>query len=298
MSSMADLSVFRSIRQRTGLGNIIALGTTKVRCLTFKIYVHDVPLTPTPLTPCSAHLEGFINFALNNFPIDPDAVNLHGFSSGGIQIHNMMSTACKIEPLISVASSYGSGNVFSPPTTKAAYLLVHGTHDNIVAYDTIWNPVTKLAVPSCECTELSTTSCFKNAFLFLMGERLAKSIAILRGYTGDIWGPSPEPSKQFDFIVKNDAKCNTILNGCISPIADPNPFNEGYSCDNNEDMETDVIEYPVSSDSNAGPVTVWRINMHNHDYPDRRRSRYGPTEFFFELKKFFNDNRGRQTYPG
>lgn len=245
-----------------------------------------------------AHLEGFIEFALDNFPIDSNAVNLHGFSSGGIQIHHMMSTGCSIESLISAASSYGSGNVLAPPTTKAAYLLAHGTHDDIVSYDNVWDATTGTAVPSCECVLFPGQSCFNKNYLQLQGERLASSIAALRGYTGDIWGASPTPSYRMNLINEDITKCNEILDKCFSPIESPNPFNAGYSCDSLDAFETEVIEYSIPNSSDAGPVTVWRMNLHNHDYPNKRRSPYGQTEFFFQLKKFFNNNRGRQTYPG
>mmetsp|Transcript_18961 Transcript_18961/g.28092 ORF Transcript_18961/g.28092 Transcript_18961/m.28092 type:complete len:1368 (+) Transcript_18961:371-4474(+) len=246
-----------------------------------------------------AHLEGFVEFAFGHFPIDPNAVNLHGFSSGGIQVHHMMSTGCSIESLISAASSYGSGNVVAPPTTKAAYLLAHGTHDDIVAYDNVWDATTGTAVPSCECTLFPGQSCFNQSYLQLQGERLAGAIAALRGYIGDIWGSSPAPSYRMNLINDDTANCNAIINKCFSPIESPNPFNTGFSCDSVDASETEVIEYPIPNNSDSGPVTVWRINLHNHDYPNKRRSSgYGPTEFFFQLKKFFNNNRGRQTYPG
>merc|ERR1712012_527814 len=40
-------------------------------------------------------------------------------------------------------------------------------------------------------------------------------------------------------------------------------------------------------------------NLQSHDYPDKKRtSVWGTTEFFFELRKYFNDNRGRASYLG
>ncbi len=89
--------------------------------------------------------------------------------------------------------------------------------------------------------------------------------------------------------------CNNILNACVDQR--PNP--PTYSCNDLEEMETDVIEYPIPSNSDFGPVEVWRINMHNHDYPNKRRNAsWGPSELFFQLKIFFNNNKGRATYLG
>ena len=223
-------------------------------------------------------------------------MNIHGFSSGGIQIHRMMNTHCSIESLISAASTYGSGFVEAPPTTKAAYLITHGTHDNIVPYDMLWTESgTK---PSCECVPVSQidppTTCTNTNYLTLFGERLAGAIATLRGYTGDVWGPSLTRTSQMDLMERNVGYCNNILNACAEQR--PNP--PSYSCDTLEEMETDVIEYPIPSNSDFGPVVVWRINQHNHDYPNKRRGAWGPTEFFLQLRIFFNNNRGRATYLG
>jgi len=97
-------------------------------------------------------------------------------------------------------------------------------------------------------------------------------------------------------LVDIDAgKCQQNIDNCISPGAPNNPFNDDYSCSNLPEEETDVYELPTNDDS--GPVVLWKINFHNHDYPNRRRSSWGPTEFFFQLKKFFYANRGRRSTP-
>ena len=210
----------------------------------------------------------------------------------------MMNTRCSIEKLISAAAPYAAGRVQSPPTTKAAYLITHGTHDEIVPYQDKWNPVTNTNVPSCECTKIAVNGCTNNNYVLLEGEQLAGGIATWRGYTGDIWNETPSPSYQLDLINEDVNKCNRVLSECISIVESPNPWNAGLSCDNIPTMETDVIQYPISSDSDAGPVTLWRINQHNHDYPDKRRSPWGATEYFMQLRKFFYDNRGRRVYPG
>lgn len=103
-----------------------------------------------PFSP-AAHIEGFIHWALDEFPsLDPDAVNLHGFSSGAIQTINLMDTSCPIEGLVTAAAPYAGGNFNGvPPTTKAAFLIAHGTHDNIVQYGEGWNDETGLKVPTC-----------------------------------------------------------------------------------------------------------------------------------------------------
>jgi len=253
-----------------------------------------------------AHLEAFIHFALDNFPISPDAVNLHGFSSGGIQIHHMMNTGCSIESLISAASSYGSGMTEAPPTTKAAYLIAQGTHDDWVSYDLKKEAPDGITIPSCECTNSGCNGLiyYRMDYFFLQGPRLAGAIARLRGYTGDIWGSLPNPSEHLDLINDNPSRCADRKNACISLHETPNPFNADYDCDDiafSGSLETDVIEYPIPASSDAGPVTFMKINLHNHDYPDVRRDGdgwWGPTEFFFQLKKFFYENRGRQSYSG
>lgn len=246
-----------------------------------------------------AHLEAFILHVLDNFPIDPDAVNLHGFSSGAIQINHMMNTRCSIEKLISAAAPYGAGAVTRTPTTKAAYLVVHGTHDEIVPYERKWDYTTGTTIPSCQCVKLTTTGCTGENYYLLESEALAGSIAKLRGYTGEIFGTAPAPSFYLDLVEENLSRCNSIVDECISILETPNPWNEGFSCDSLGVMETDVINYPISNNANAGPVTLWRINLNNHDYPNRRRSNsWGPSEFFMQLRKFFNENRGRQIYQG
>ncbi len=209
----------------------------------------------------------------------------------------MMNTRCSIEKLISAAAPYAAGYVSSPPTTKAAYLVAFGTHDEIVPYQDKWDYTTNTNIPSCQCSKINTAGCTGLNYIMLQGEQLAGSIATLRGYTGDIWGDAPTPSFQLDLINEDVNKCNKVLNECFSILESPNPWNAGISCDNLPIMETDVINYPISEDSNAGPVTLWRMNIHNHDYPNKRRPN-GPTEFFIQLRKFFNDNRGRQRYTG
>ena len=244
-------------------------------------------------------MEAFILHALDNFPIDPEAVNLHGFSSGAIQTNHMMNTRCSIEKLISAAAPYGAGVVINPPTTKAAYLITHGTHDDVVPYQRTWNYDSGYDIPSCACQEsFAADRCTGQTYYLLETEVLAGSIAKMRGYNGDIFGAIPAPTSTLDLITEDEPRCNTIMNSCISFLESPNPWNAGFSCDNVGVMETDVIEFPVSSESNAGPVTLWRINLNNHDYPNKRRQGYGPTEFFMQLRKFFNDNRGRRKYPG
>ena len=93
----------------------------------------------------------------------------------------------------------------------------------------------------------------------------------------------------------DSGKCQENINACISPLAYPNPFNDNYSCSDLQEEETDVFELPTDDDS--GPVVLWRIKYHNHDYPNRRRSSWGPTEFFYQLKIFFYANRGRYSRP-
>lgn len=210
-----------------------------------------------------------------------------------------MNSGCSIESLISVAAPYGSGNIPSPPTTLATYLIAMPTHDNIVPYEMFWDSSTSRSYPSCECT-LDGNSCTNVEYFHLHGERLAGAIAKLRGYSGDIWGNAPAPSGHLNLINKDQAKCNEILDWCYSirTWPDPNPYNEGWSCDNLVSDETDVIDYEVTS---GGKVQLWRMNYHNHDYPNKRRSQAigtGPTEFFMQLRIFFNNNRGRDKYPG
>ena len=73
----------------------------------------------------------------------------------------------------------------SPPTTKAAYLVAHGTHDTIVTYKEDW--INGVATPSCECKDLprGQSSCFNdNNHINMNGPVLAAGIAQHRGYTG------------------------------------------------------------------------------------------------------------------
>ena len=88
-------------------------------------------------------------------------------------------------------------------------------------------------------------------------------------------------------------RCQANLDSCINPLSYPNnPFNDDYDCADLPEEETEVFVFPTTEES--GPVVLWKINYHNHDYPNKRRSsRYGPTEFFFGLKTFFDENRGR-----
>lgn len=264
-----------------------------------------------------AYLVGFIEHALENFPISPDAINLHGFSSGGIQVHHMMNTGCAIESYISAGSSYGSGNVPFPPTSKAAYLIAHGTHDRVVPYDAVWDG-TGQQVRSCDCTAPGFTTeggCIgtgTDPYLHLYGERLAGAIAQLRGWTGEYWGNGeafgeslPSISSllpvvaSLDLITEDASRCDEVYNDCVVVSAGTlSPFNEHFDCGKLGTDETDVIDFPIPAESDAGPVQVWKINIQNHDYPNKRRGNWlAGTEFFFELRKFFYRNIGRQTYP-
>ena len=105
----------------------------------------------------------------------------------------------------------------------------------------------------------------------------------MRGYTGDVWGPPPATTSQMDLIDRDVEECHTIVDACVDQR--PNP--PTYSCDNLEEMETDVIEYPIPSSSDAGAVTVWRINMQGHNYPNKRHGNpqyawdASQTEFFY-----------------
>ena len=83
------------------------------------------------------HIEGFIKWARDEFPIDHDAVFLHGFSSGAIMTSTLMFASCRVERLVSAAAPY-AGLVNAPPTTKAAFLVIHGTHDDVVPYREDW----------------------------------------------------------------------------------------------------------------------------------------------------------------
>ncbi len=244
------------------------------------------------------HIAGFIPWALSEFPIDPDAVFLHGFSSGGIMTSTLMMASCKVERFISAAAPY-AGLINAAPTTKAAFLVIHGTHDDIVAYREDWidSGGDKKSRPSCECNGLfEGTTCFDN-YISLGGPTLAASIAIVRGYTGDVFHGYPEPTMTLDIMddVSHDAQCQVNIDKCINPLQTPNPWNEGFDCNSLASSETDVIVFPTTEES--GPVVLWSINMHNHDYPNKRRSSGGPTELFFQMKSFFNNNRGRFSSP-
>mmetsp|Transcript_13525 Transcript_13525/g.28712 ORF Transcript_13525/g.28712 Transcript_13525/m.28712 type:complete len:802 (+) Transcript_13525:183-2588(+) len=245
----------------------------------------------------AAHIEGFIHWALDEFPtLDPAAVNLHGFSSGGIQTMHLMDTRCPIEKLIAAAAPYGGGHMESPPTTKAAFLLAHGTHDNVVFYGEGWNEVTGTAVPTCARTDagfFNNFQEFQNTWVQLFGEAITAGVAKYRGYTGDVYGPLPAKSGSIDLIDEagrwNDKTCEAVKADCVIQNYAPSPFNDNFDCATLPAEETDIIDYPVSAGSK--PVQLLKINIHNHDYPNRRRNG-GPTEFFLYLRKFFNQNRG------
>lgn len=210
----------------------------------------------------------------------------------------MMHTHCGIESKIASACSYGSGNVFAPPTTKASYLIVHGTHDGVVIYQNLWDYKINKAVLSC-CDYEWDGVCVNPDYYHLYAEGLGAAIATLRGYQGDIiGGRHPEPSSTLGLVDDTLEKCNGRINKCTSPIVNPNPWNTGFSCPATDGAETDILDYPVDTVSGAGPVQVWRINTWNHDYPNRRLSSYGPTEFFMQLRRFFNTNRGRKINHG
>jgi hypothetical protein len=115
--------------------------------------------------------------------------------------------------------------------------------------------------------------------------------------TGDTWGEDIDelPVSRLNLVDFDGGRCQANVAACVNPYTDPNPFNADFPCDSLQEEETDVFELPTSDDS--GPVVLWRINYHNHDYPNKRRTTYGPTEFFFELKKFFYSNRGRYSRP-
>eukprot|EP00592_Proboscia_alata_P016555 CAMPEP_0194396696 /NCGR_PEP_ID=MMETSP0174-20130528/125135_1 /TAXON_ID=216777 /ORGANISM="Proboscia alata, Strain PI-D3" /LENGTH=998 /DNA_ID=CAMNT_0039192795 /DNA_START=386 /DNA_END=3382 /DNA_ORIENTATION=- len=240
------------------------------------------------------YLAALILYARDEWPIDNNAVFLHGFSSGGIQIHNLMNTECVVEQLVAGVATYGSGNVLDPPTTKAAYLIVMSTHDNIVAYKYAW--VNDKAYPSCDCnTNLGDQGgCLQGLeYYTLQGEELATSIANLRGFSGNLFDAHPTPSYTLNLIKKSNSVCQNVVNSCISPYV----VDTGYTCANLPVDETQVIEYGIT-DNSAGPVVLWKIMLHNHDYPNKRRVSFGPTEFFFQLKLFFNANRGIKTFSG
>jgi len=70
------------------------------------------------------HFKDFIPWILDEFPsINPEAVFLHGFSSGAIMTSTLMFASCEIEQYISGAAPY-AGLIASPPTTKAAFMPV------------------------------------------------------------------------------------------------------------------------------------------------------------------------------
>jgi hypothetical protein len=247
----------------------------------------------------AAHIEGFIHWALADNPsLDPKAVNLHGFSSGAIQTLHMMDTSCPIERLVSGAAPYAGGFVSSPPTTKAAFLIAHGTHDNVVQYGEGWSE-SGTAVPTCGINDpgfFNGFQEFQDTWIDLFGESIVAGVARYRGYEGEIFGPPPAPSGSIDLIDettrRNGKTCEAVLADCVDQYGRPSPFNAGFSCASLPDAETDVIDYPVNPGSK--PVRLLRINIHNHDYPNRRRSRGGPSEFFFTIRKFFNDYRGER----
>ena len=102
--------------------------------------------------PDARHIHGFVTWALSTFPIEPNAVTLHGFFSGAILFHNLMSTSYRVELLVASAVPYAGDAVRTPPTTKAAYLIPHGTHNNFVPYMEGWTQGRALA--SCNCNRL------------------------------------------------------------------------------------------------------------------------------------------------
>eukprot|EP00316_Scyphosphaera_apsteinii_P000399 CAMPEP_0119343572 /NCGR_PEP_ID=MMETSP1333-20130426/106518_1 /TAXON_ID=418940 /ORGANISM="Scyphosphaera apsteinii, Strain RCC1455" /LENGTH=953 /DNA_ID=CAMNT_0007355969 /DNA_START=20 /DNA_END=2878 /DNA_ORIENTATION=- len=243
----------------------------------------------------ATQLKSFIEWSLQTFPtIDPEAVNLHGYSSGGIQIQYMMNQYCSIEPLVSAVATYGSVYLeFPPSTTKAAYLIAHGTHDNIVPYKQQWNYPSGRPVRSCACIDDNGLCDAEGRIksLRLGAEEFAAALAMLRGSS------PPQISDTLDLLNEDLNGCQLIRNTCISELwrdtGDENPFNEGYSCTNVSEHETDVIDY-VSSTLGAAPVRLLRMNLHDHGYPNKRRSQtWSAAEFFFTLRKFFYDNRGR-----
>lgn len=275
--------------------NDIFYSTSLQSCFSFHHTEHKL-LSLVSTNTYTAHLEAFIHYVLDNFSIDPDAINLHGYSSGGIQINTMMNTGCSIESLISAVAVYGAGNVENPPTTKASYLIAHGTHDNIVPYEFMWDHSSNTSYPSCECTVVFDT-CTNLPYIQLQGERLGGAIASLRGYTGDIWNSDLSPVGQMDLNYCCQRRCDNNVKDCNSVLAQPNPFNEDYSCED-PSFNTDVIEFPVED---GGPVVIWRMNLYDHDYPNKRLWQeigIGPTNFFLQMRTFFNSNRGRYVYSG
>lgn len=98
-------------------------------------------------------------------------------------IHNLMRIGCPIEPMVASVASYGSGNVGTPPSTRAPYLIVHSTHDNIVVYG--YDAGRK---PTCQCdggyslgsgdVTFSTGDCIDR--MELNGEMLAATIVNAR----------------------------------------------------------------------------------------------------------------------
>ena len=144
------------------------------------------------------HFKDFIPWILGEFPaIDPEAVFLHGFSSGAIMTSTLMFASCGIERHIAGAAPY-AGLIGSPPTTKAALLIPHGTHDNVVPYREDWIGA-GVATPSCECNGLAggQASCFfDDNWISMVGPVLASGIAILRGYEGTAGGAGKVPGRQ------------------------------------------------------------------------------------------------------
>jgi len=212
-----------------------------------------------------------------------------------------MFAGCKVEPLISAAATY-AGTIPAVPTTKAAMLIVHGTHDNIVPFREDW--INDDGSPSCECNGLDDLpSCFNdNKEINLSGETYAAGLAIRRGYAGDIFKDYPASSGKLNLVPElclnifdPCSTCKARYDSCINPNVSPNPFNEAFDCANLEVEETEVIEFPITE--NAGPVTLWKVNYLNHDYPLNRKMLFGATEFYFQLRIYFNNNRGRYPDP-
>ena len=196
------------------------------------------------------YLEAFILWARDTWPIDHEAVSLHGYSSGGAALSYLMYTNSKVEPLVASVATYASGNVVTPPTTKAAYLIVMATHDKKVVYKNVWKE--NRSYPSCNCPN---SGCSGSSKYVLQGEQLATAIAKLRGYDGSLFGKQPAVSSKLDLISENPGECQTLFDACISPYK----VDTGYSCTTVPIKETDVLEYPIDDNSNSGVVTLWRM---------------------------------------
>lgn len=207
---------------------------------------------------------------------------------------HMMDTSCPVENLVTAASPYGGGYIPSAPTTKSAFLVVHGTHDNVVPYGNTWNEATRRASPTCGVNDPGFFNGFQEFnvnYINLFAETISAGVAKFRGYGGDVFGPPPAPSETLDLVDEGSyrASCEEVYNNCVNQYNQPSDWNQNFDCATLPAEETDVIDYPVSAGSN--PVRLLRMNIHNHDYPNRRVVQWGPTEFFFYLRRFFRDNR-------